>query len=219
MLRSLGAALVVTVGFAALDGRNLDTVGLGLASTAIMYLFVVPLAALRDRVDGGLAFVASLPVAPLTAGAARVMATWVAALPAALQGAAALYLVAPSLLGHTHDPITVGLAGLVLWAAAASAGAMALAAITRWGLKRLTFWPFALTIGALLAVDWLVGELWTSPAVAVAGRLLAPDGTLHGAIVTGGLALWAGSQLLALRWLRDAIEHHDPISAAADPDA
>lgn len=217
MLRSLGAALVVTVGFAALDGRNLDTVGLGLASTAIMYLFVVPLASLRDRVDGGLAFVASLPVAPLTAGAARVMATWVAALPAALQGTAALYLVAPSLLGHTLDPITVGLAGLVLWAAASSAGAMALAAITRWGLERLTFWPFALTIGALLAVDWLVGELGAPPAAHVVGALSAPTGALHSMIATGGVVLWMGSQLLALRWLRDAIEHHDPISAAADP--
>lgn len=219
MLRSLGAASVVTVGFAALDDRSLETVGLGLASTAIMYLFVVPLAALRDRVDGGLTLLASLPVAPLTAGAARIMATWIAALPAALQGAAAVYLVAPSLLERTLDPVTLGIVAAVLWAGAASAGALALGAITRWGLERLTFWPFALIIGALLVSDWLAGELWTSPAAAVAGRLLAPIGALHGAIVMGGLALWVGSQLLALRWLRDALEHHDPISAAADPHA
>ena len=96
---------------------------------------------------------------------------------------------------------------------------MALAVITRWGLERLTFWPFALTTGALLIIDELAGRLWTSPAARIVGALSVPTNALVGVIASGGLALCIASQLLALRWLRDALEHHDHISVAAEPHA
>jgi hypothetical protein len=203
--RGFLSMVVLLVLFVLLFGRGREGFAMALAFLGCTYGFAPAMAALTDKLDGGLDFLTSLPVPAAVLASARLAACSASGFLAAVFWTASAALVAADQLGRSPTPLWLLGVFLGLGLGAALLSGLAAGVVVRFRLEDLSWLPVALLVG-LMAVGTALERLWPGGEAALAAALLTPRSP---ALL---LAILIGGELLALRGsfhlLRSGLERH-----------
>ncbi|MEJ2539159.1 MAG: hypothetical protein P8188_04205 [Gemmatimonadota bacterium] len=204
-LAMTGAALLLFAVLGQADRQSLGTLLLGLTA---FYMVSAPVTVTRDRLDGGLEFLASLPVSPGIVAGARLTGFALLQLPVPVHLSLAGWLWAWPALGLSPGLGTAGAFFLLTWALSVGITGVVSGVMVRWGADAFGRWPaILLALFGMAAV--LMGGRFEAAIRDVLARLVAQAGL--GTVVGGGSALLALVLLaLAYRWLAVGVERFQP---------
>lgn len=199
-LFAVGTTLMVTLGW-----MSPSRLGWLLALVATTFLMQVPMGVLRDKLDGGLEFLVTLPASPGDLAVGRLLAAAAACVPGALGLLAAVRLWFPTQVAALPGGL-VGAFGL-LWITTTLVSALLVAIAFRFEARTTLYVPIGLGLVGVVTdelapglvphplevVDWLTRQGW-------------PTGVFWGA---GGLSI-ALVAWLAYRMARSGIERFEP---------
>ncbi len=204
-LRSYGLLVVGLAVFVAIGKATSEAVVFFLMVATAVPAGAVVGATLRDKLEGTMEFVASLPVRGATVAGARFMANFLFILPmAAVAGVLMGRTAAPSL--GLEDRLEWGLgAALSVWLVGGSLACLATGAVAKYSPQRVATFATVMIFATLVADEVLsTPEDWARWALeAGPGRLVA---LATGAVlVVAGVALGVGFLLV-----RSAFDNFDP---------
>lgn len=207
-VRAMGAVAAVTIGSALLEGARAETVGIALSALSVMYLFALPMVAMRDRLDGSLKITAGLPIDPKKIGVARLVAGWLATLPAALQAAVAEGLYGPLLTPLPRSVGSVVLVFVCVWLVSATISVLMASTLTRWDADRLIMWPFVVWIVGLMALDRILETVDPVVMERIVDWLLGLNVVMPGSMMI--VVVFAALQRLSIAWVAIGLERIEP---------
>jgi hypothetical protein len=173
------------------------TVAFFYATIGASFLVGIATNVVRDRFDGGLEFVGSLPVSSRLVAAARLAACAAVAVPAALLITTALSLTLPPAMGQPPTPSLAAQAFVGVWVAGSVGTALLQGSLVRFTQEMLTRIPLvvlALIMAVAAATDRLFPNL-DEHLVALAGEPWFP------ALMSGVTVMAALCGLTLAYWL------------------
>ena len=161
--RALAAIAALSLFFVVRGDTAGDSLGIALAATSVMYVMTVPLMTFKDKMDGTLEFLTTLPVSGSVVASSRLAAAGLATLPGAGQIAVAFGLFAAPILGVEAVGPSILYIGALAWIAIAMGSFLAVALIIRFDVTNLLSAPFFLMFAAIFGGDWVVSKLFDDP--------------------------------------------------------
>jgi hypothetical protein len=177
------------------------------ATVGVSFLFGVALNGVRDRLDGGLEFLTSLPVTPRVAAAARLAACAAVAAPAAALLTVAVVLIAPVAPVAASPPAWIAACFLGTWSVGASGSALLLGMLLRFSQQALGRLPVALMAATFVVAGAL--ERF-APEVPLRGMDLVREPWFPAALTAALLLAELGALLFAFRLLESGIRRFRP---------
>ncbi len=204
--------LAVIFGLLALTGRATGEIAvLILMGMGLAFVLLLPPNQLRDKLDGSMSFLLTLPVDRSTLALARCIATGVVMVPGALFPVVAWSLAAPALFppGLTR-PGLVGVA-LVSWSAMTALSILLSSLLVRFRLDQISAIPFLVFLGLLFILDPLVTPFLPAQT-RIVEFLSRPEAamTVEVALILAS----AGVALVGYRMLREGLERYQPMTGS-----
>jgi len=213
-VKGLAMVAVVIVVLVFTGNASGEKLGLVLVGTSMMYVMTVPLMTFKDKMDGSLEFLTTLPVSGSVVASARLAATCLATLPAAVQAAFAFGLFAAPVLGVSAVGPSIFYSGFLVWVAFALASFFCVALFIRFETSQVFLAPFFLMFAVIFGGEWLVSRLFEDPLASMRAFVAMPLAPyiVAGLLAVGLITLLAVSFVLAKQGIeryhptRDAIE-------------
>lgn len=182
MVRTSGFLAAAVLVLVALDMAEPGVLAFLCATVGVSFLFGIAVNGVRDRLEGGLEFLTSLPVTSRVAAWARLVACGVVAVPSAVLLSAALILVAPTAPAGMPGAVWVASCFMGTWLSATGSSALLLGALLRFSQEMMGRIPVVVVLtifvgaGALerafpgleTHMAGLARELWFPAALSVA---------------------------------------------------
>lgn len=204
--------LVLIFGVLILTGRATSEIAVFiLLGMALAFVMLLPPNQLRDKLDGSMSFLLTLPVDRSTLAMARCLATGLVMLPGALFPVAAWYLAAPTFFpAGLAQP---GLAGVALasWSTMTALSILLSSLLVRFRLDQVSAIPFLVLLGLLFVLDPLLTPFLPHQA-RVAEFLSRPEAAIL--VETGLVVLSAGVAMAGYRMLRKGLERFQPMAGS-----
>lgn len=198
VLRGL-VALVVVLPVLLLAGvTRKDILAAVPAVLGMSFVLAVAMNGVRDRIDGGLEFIQSLPVEPGVAAGARMVACAATCAVAAPLVTGALAVVLPDLLGRPPTLSWVLGTALAFWAAFLVVSSLAAGALLRFRQEQLQRLPLVFLL-VLLAASAGLSRILPDPGRFVSAAAAAPWFPVAAPVAAwtvGLLGAWAAHRLL-----------------------
>ena len=157
LVARMAAMVVVVLLILSLTGHaGAENASAILIGSSIGYLVLVPTGVSRDKLDGALDFLCSLPTSPRTLVIARFAAVCAVVLPGAIQTSAAYALYAPAWASYNRTAGAIALF-LISWLLLSALGWLLVGLLLRFKLQTLVGAPM-LAFGLVIVVISIFGD-------------------------------------------------------------
>lgn len=162
-LRYMGLTPVIGMLFVFVGSASRENIGVLLLGFALGYIFTVPMAAMKDRIDGSMEFVSTLPASGEALAAPKFLAAALSVLPGAIQVAAAAgWWVFPA-LGFEEYGRMVTLVFFGSWLAMSGVACLMVALFVRFEVRQVMTGP--MVVGGVLMATLFFLDRVASPSI------------------------------------------------------